>query len=40
MIQTNGNDLAVGDPESGFNNFLAEQDPATFDQHIVHDAAP
>jgi hypothetical protein len=44
MVRTSGNDVAARDLQRGVGNlvagFLAEQDPAAFDQHVSHDAAP
>ncbi len=40
VVRTSRNDIAAGDLQRGVNKFSAEQDPAAFDQHVGHDAAP
>ena len=39
VVRPHGNDFAAGNPQRGFDDFLAEQGPATFDEQFGHDAA-
>ena len=38
-IRAHGDDLAAGNPQRGFVDFMAEQGPATFNEQLCHDAA-
>ena len=40
VVRADGGDLAARDPQRGFVEFVAEQGPAAFDEHVGHDAAP
>jgi hypothetical protein len=40
VVCADGGNLTAGDPQRGFQEFLAEQSPAAFDNHVGHDAAP
>ena len=39
VVRTHGDDLAAGNPQGGFEDLMAEQGPATFDEQFGHDAA-
>ena len=39
VVRTHGDDLAASDAQRGFDDFVAEQGPATFDEQFGHDAA-
>ena len=39
VVRTHGDDLAAGDPQRGFDDLVAEQGPAAFDEQFGHDAA-
>ena len=32
LVRTHGDDLAAGNPQRGFEDLMAEQGPATFDE--------